>query len=313
MGDLMHAFPALTEAAKHHPGITFDWVVDEGFAEVPLWHPNVDKVITTAHRRWRKNLTSALKTGEFKKFYNALNLEEYDAVVDMQSNLKSATVSWLRKGSVSGYDSKTCREKPAHLAYSKRYHVPIYQHAIERQRELLANALDYKKADSFRNYGVELSSLPLAQIDLPKKYLVFVHNASWETKLWPTENWIGLLQRASEQGYSVLLPCGNEKEYSRAKKIAGESPSAIALPKMSLNDIASIMCRAQAAVCCDTGLAHLAAVVALPAITLYAVTDTVLIGTFGENQLHISAGNNSKANMADITIETVWQKLNPLL
>ena len=68
MGDLMHAFPALTEAASHHPTITFDWVVDESFAEVPLWHPNVGNVITTAHRRWRKNLTSAWKKANSKSF-----------------------------------------------------------------------------------------------------------------------------------------------------------------------------------------------------------------------------------------------------
>ena len=313
MGDLMHAFPALTEATKHHPTVTFDWVVDESFAEVPMWHPNVNKIITTAHRRWRKNPIGAWKKGEFQKLYKALNFEKYDVVIDMQSNLKSAVVSWLRKGPVSGYDSKTCREKPAHLAYDQRYHVPLYQHAIERQRELLSKAFGYDKADTFNNYGVELTELPSTKLDLPKKYLVFVHNASWETKLWPVENWIKLLIRASEKGYAILLPCGNEAEYSRAKIIAKESPHAIALPKMSLNDIASIMCRAKAAVCCDTGLAHLAAVVSTPAITLYAVTDTVLIGTFGKNQLHISAGNNIKANMADITVDDVWQKLNPLL
>ncbi|PTB84657.1 lipopolysaccharide heptosyltransferase I, partial [Pseudidiomarina aestuarii] len=41
MGDLMHALPALSDAAKAFPGIEFDWVVDEAFAEVPKWHPNV--------------------------------------------------------------------------------------------------------------------------------------------------------------------------------------------------------------------------------------------------------------------------------
>ena len=40
MGDLMHALPALTDAAKQIPEIEFDWVVDENFSEIPLWHPN---------------------------------------------------------------------------------------------------------------------------------------------------------------------------------------------------------------------------------------------------------------------------------
>lgn len=313
MGDLMHAFPALTEAAQHYPNITFDWVVDEGFAEVPLWHPNVKNTITTAHRRWRKQLVSSWRNGQFRAFYKALNANEYDAVVDLQSNLKSATVSWLRKGRIHGYDAKTCREKPAHWAYQHNYHVPLYQHAIERQRQLLSNALDYSKSDNAVQYGVDLSKLPSSQKDLPERYIMFVHNASWETKLWPTEHWKALLHKVVEQGYSVLLPCGNDTEYSRAKAIANDSIKAIALPKMSLNEMASIMCRAQAAVCCDTGLAHMAAVASTPAITLYAVTDTVLIGTQGSDQHHIIAGNDKTASMKDISVEQVWKKLLPLL
>ena len=31
MGDLMHALPALTDAAAAIPGIEFDWVVDKNF------------------------------------------------------------------------------------------------------------------------------------------------------------------------------------------------------------------------------------------------------------------------------------------
>ncbi|GIT60961.1 MAG: hypothetical protein Ct9H300mP20_07880 [Gammaproteobacteria bacterium] len=45
MGDLMHALPALTDAAKQIPNIEFDWVVDENFSEVPLWHPKVKSVL----------------------------------------------------------------------------------------------------------------------------------------------------------------------------------------------------------------------------------------------------------------------------
>ena len=55
LGDVIHALPALTDAARAIPGIKFDWVVEEGFAEIPTWHPAVGKVIPVAIRRWRKN------------------------------------------------------------------------------------------------------------------------------------------------------------------------------------------------------------------------------------------------------------------
>jgi heptosyltransferase-1 len=66
--------------------------------------------------------------------------------------------------------------------------------------------------------------------------------------------------------------------------------------------------------CSDTGLAHLAAVAATPAITLYAVTDTNLIGTLGDNQRHIVASEDiNNGSMADISVDRVWSELSPLL
>ena len=322
MGDLMHAFPALTDVATHNPTVQFDWVVDESFAEVPRWHPAVKQVITTAHRRWRKNILSSIVTGEFSQFYRQLNASDYDVIIDMQSNLKSACVSWLRRGDVYGYDRHTCREKPAHWAYKKHYHVSLRQHAIERQRELFSRIFGYDKPISASDYGVNLRMCTLPNevkvdnvpIQLPKKYVVFVHNASWPTKLWSIEYWRALTQQVVQKGYSVLLPCGNKQEYERAKTIALNNSQAIALPRLSLNTMAAIMKNAQAAVCSDTGLAHMAAVTATPAITLYAVTDTVLIGTVGRSQQHIVADDSSlKASMQDITVDQVWRQLHPLL
>ncbi len=54
MGDVLHTLPALTDAQQAIPGIQFDWVVEEGFAQIPSWHSAVDRVIPVAIRRWRK-------------------------------------------------------------------------------------------------------------------------------------------------------------------------------------------------------------------------------------------------------------------
>jgi heptosyltransferase-1 len=314
MGDLMHAFPALTDAVKHIPGISFDWVVDESFAEVPQWHPAVKRVITTAHRRWKKSIVHTYKNGEFGQFREALNRDDYDVVVDLQSNLKSAFVSWLRRGPIHGYDKNTCREKPAHWSYATQYTIPLRQHAIERQRQLFAKIFGYEYMSTSPQYGVDLSACSLPDDMLPEKYVVFVHNASWPTKLWPIDYWQALMKKVSATGYSVLLPCGSSAEYERAQHIASGCPNAVALPKMSLNHMAGILSHAQAAVCSDTGLAHMAAVTSTPAITLYAVTDTVLIGTVGHQQQHIVAGDgDTQSSMHDISVASVWKKLSSLL
>ena len=90
MGDLMHALPALTEAKEHIADISFDWVVDKNFASVPSWHPLVDKTIVTDHRNWRRQLFSKKSRESLQQVLNEINGTQYDLVVDMQNNLKSA-------------------------------------------------------------------------------------------------------------------------------------------------------------------------------------------------------------------------------
>ena len=52
LGDIIHTLPAVTDAKRAHANLAFDWVVEEGFSEVPSWHPAVEKVIPVAMRRW---------------------------------------------------------------------------------------------------------------------------------------------------------------------------------------------------------------------------------------------------------------------
>jgi ADP-heptose:LPS heptosyltransferase len=58
---------------------------------------------------------------------------------------------------------------------------------------------------------------------------------------------------------------------------------------MGLQALAAIMSHAQAAVWSVMGLAHMAAVASIPTITLYAVTDTVLIGMIESPSSYCSA------------------------
>lgn len=44
MGDVLHTLPALTDAQQAIPEIKFDWVVEEGFAQIPSWHAAVSEL-----------------------------------------------------------------------------------------------------------------------------------------------------------------------------------------------------------------------------------------------------------------------------
>jgi heptosyltransferase-1 len=291
MGDLMHALPALTDASRALPGIRFDWVVDEAFAEVAGWHPAVDRVICSAHRRWRKNLRQAIFGGQLKAFFQQLNGNDYDAILDAQNNLKSAVITGLRRGSSHGLDKDSVREKPAHWAYTHRHAADKLQHAIARQRQLLAQTLGYDLPATAPDYGIDRSRMRLPDLDLPERYLVFVHNASWTTKLWPEQHWHALIELAEQAGYHVLLPCGDDAEQRRALLLASGHDHAIALPKLSLSEVGGLLDKSAGAVCCDTGLSHLAAVLDVPSVSFYGPTSADLIGATGLNQQHLIASS----------------------
>ena len=297
MGDLMHALPALTEAKEHIADISFDWVVDKNFASVPSWHPLVDKTIVTDHRNWRRQLFSKKSRESLKEALNEINETNYDLVVDMQNNIKSALVSYLSKHSVVGMDAKSVREYPAHLAYSTKINVDKKLHAIERQKKLLAEALDYSSSMNNVDYGALLEGFIKPNMSLPSKYIVLVQNASWITKQWSITKWQKLIQYLDGKDIKMILPSGNLNELERAKEISSVSTKAQALDLMPLNEIAYIIKNANFCICSDTGLAHLSALSGTPSITLYGPTETSLIGTYGENQIHIVGKNNDINNI----------------
>ena len=250
----------------------------------------------------------------------------------MQNNLKSAFVSLLRKGPVHGLDKYSCREKPAHLAYRHPINVNPDQHAVERMRQILAAALGYSVPDTAADYGVKLDHCQLPELDfhLPQRYLMLVHNASWLTKLWPVKHWQALSLKAAEAGFSLLLPCGNDAEYRRAQQIASVTDNAHALPRLPLDNVLALMQGASAVLCRDTGLAHMAAVIGKPAITLYGSTDTHLIGTYGDNQQHLITGmtcspcykrqcplpesvDGEPVCMTGMEVDQVWHRLESVL
>ena len=288
LGDLIHALPALSDALNAHPGIEFDWVIDEGFREVALWHPAVKRVITTQHREWRGALASAKTHDSVAKTIAQIRASEYDLVIDGQGNFKTALLSLISRGPRAGFDSRSVREWVAHLAYQRRYAASKSAHAIDRLRRLFASALDYTLPDSAPDFRIQRDRFVKPKVELPAEYLVFVHNASWKTKLWPERHWIDLIGKCADAGLRILLPWGNGREEARARRLATR-PEVQVLPRLSLSEIGYVVERAKACVCMDTGLSHLAAALDVPSITLYGATDSGLIGASGASQVHIKS------------------------
>lgn len=286
MGDVIHTLPALTDAAQAIPGIRFDWVVEEGFAEIPAWHPAVDRVISVAIRRWRKNPLKMIQSGEWRRFRTQVSAHPYDAIIDAQGLLKSAVLTRLATGKICGYDRHSVREALASLAYQHRFSVSKEAHAVERIRELFAQALGYAKPSAGPDYGLQRSRFCAAP---EQPYVLFLHGTTRPDKHWPDVYWQTLCKLVCESGVVVKLPWWSETEHRRARLIAEAHQRADVLTRTNLAGMAAMIAGARAVVSVDTGLGHLAAALAVPNLSLYGPTSPVLIGAYGPNQYHLNA------------------------
>lgn len=310
MGDVLHTLPALTDAMNAIPGISFDWVVEEGFVQIPSWHPAVDKVIPVAIRRWRKNWFGSETRQQRCDFKRELQSRTYDAVIDAQGLIKSAAlITRVAKGKKHGQDAKSAREPFASWFFNQRHDIDKKQHAVERTRELFAKSLGYEKPSTQGDYAIASRFLSQLPADA-NQYLVFLHATTRPDKHWPESHWRELIGSLEGSSMRIKLPWGAEHEYQRAMRLAEGFDYVEVQPKLSLQQVAEMLAGARAVVSVDTGLSHLTAALDRPNITLYGPTDPGLIGGYGRNQQSLIADDK---NMASIAPASVYEALEKVL
>ena len=285
MGDLIHTFPALTDAGKAIPGIQFDWLVEKNFASIPAWHPLVNKVIPVALRKWRKNIFAKETRAEWKQMLSQLRATNYDLIIDAQGLVKSGFVTYFAKGTRAGLDWSSAREALASLFYQKKYTVNFYQHAVVRMRSLFSLALGYSLPTSAPDFGLNRALFSKQQND----YLVFLFGTTWNTKQWPEQYWIELANLAGKAGLRVKLSGGNADEMACAERIAKQSSAIDVIPRLDIPGMAALLANANGVVAVDTGFGHLAAALNVPTVSLYGPTNPEYTGALGDRSIQLAA------------------------
>ncbi len=305
MGDVIRTLPALTDAQKAFADIKFDWVVEEAFSEIPAWHSSVNRIIPIAWRRWRKKPLTLFFHQEWRQFHQLLHQRKYDYIIDAQGLLKSAIVTRMAEGLRCGYDRKSARESLAALAYTKKFAINKAQHMIVRMRQLFAAILCYSFDRETVDYGIKSSANAHPVVNLPKKYCTFVVNTSEKRRRWAIENWRQLLAKMQAAQQQVVIPCGYRQEESYVRSIAADFNNVTLLSETTLQQLRDIIAQSQAVISVETGLAHLAAALGKPTITLYRSTDITHIATMGKQQVHLL----SNTQHLDIAVTDVWRQI----
>lgn len=283
LGDIIHTFPAITDALIHNPTLTFDWIAEDNFSQIPLLHPAVKQVFPVALRRWRKNLWRPSTWKEIQKALHLIRLEDYDFVIDAQGLLKSSLLSLLTKGQRYGYSWHGARESTASLFYHHKFEIAWGLPAIKRTRMLFAKIFDYPVPETPPNANLARSTT------LREKSCFFLPGTSWVNKKWPTEYWVELAHLLKELDMTITAPWSTEKERQEALQIQTAGPHVRILDKMPLDQLASVIQKHSITISGDSGIGYLSAALHIPTLILWGPTAPKVVGQFEPFQHNISS------------------------
>lgn len=291
MGDVIHTFPAVTDALAAVPGLRLDWCVEEPFAELAALHSGVTAIHRVAMRRWRKAPLARETRRALAELKHTLHAERYDLVIDAQGLLKSVYLARKAGAPIAGFDRASVREPLAAMFYARRFAVPRDLHAIARTRLLVGAALGYAPDLGRLENGI---AAPIAATAPHGARMAFLlHGTSREDKKWPLPAWIETARALAGHGLTPVTTWSNDREKEVAEALRKAVPELVVLPRSPLREIAAEIGRCDLVIGADTGLTHLASAFGLPTVAVFLTTEPGLTGPMGPRSVSVSATKGS--------------------
>ena len=277
-GDIIHCFPALNIACKLLPELRCDWLARPLYESLLTLQPNVANCLQPP------KLAATVRA---RQFTDRSSGGKYDLLIDAQGLLRSAAIARLYQAQdYAGYAWGSAREPVASLLYSKRYRVSVNQHAVQRNINLLLQALGLAEPAALPYLGDYGLRLPLSS----NGRIALACNTSNASKCWNSTAWQELIKIIAASGQGIFLPWGSSEERYYCTRLAQVAPEYCYLPEQRLDftALARELARCSGLIGLDTGVSHLAAALGLPVLALYFATAPELCGVWSSRALNIA-------------------------
>jgi heptosyltransferase-1 len=289
LGDVVYALALVSDVVRHCPHLPVDWVAEDAFVDLVRLDPRIRRVVPLALRRWRHAPLAPATWRDMAHFRRALRHERYDAILNLQEQVKGAVVSWFARGLRHGLDRANIREPIATIVDHVHHSVSRDLHIVDRCRGIAAAALGYV-AEGPPRWQFQLP--PTASAMPAGPYALAFHATSRADKAWPEHHWRALVTHFARAGFATLLPWGNAEEQARSQRIADGSEGAVVPPRQTLPELATLARHAEIVVGVDTGLTHLAAALGTSTVAIFTSTDPRLAGVSCAGAHARDAGGN---------------------
>jgi len=289
LGDVLHAFPAVSALLRACPDSVADWFISPQFAELTAFLPGVRRNVLF-ERRKLGNLSSF--PAAFRDLLRSIRSSgPYDAVIDLQGLTRSAFIGRCVSGVHVG--PRHPREFLASLAYTKTVPLPEGVHAVQRNNALIAGFLGRNDLDfSFHPPVVERFARPvralLAEtVPAGASLLVAVApGARWDTKQWPPEFFARVMRSFADAHPGVhFLLAGSSGENPLAERILQAEPGLSCsnlCGRTSVGELVELIRNVSLLFCNDSGPMHIAAMLSVPVVAFFGPTSPRLTGPYSQ-------------------------------
>ena len=289
LGDVLHAFPAVSLIADRYPDASIDWLINKSFAPLLEFHPNVDDVIIFP----RKELGNPRHF--FKSFFRLvkrLREKKYDLIVDLQGLMRSAVFAKIAKSSrVVGFASP--REKISACFYMDKIDIPGEAvHAVERNLYLVTKMLEidyHERAPEMKilepHRRSMLEKLQNKGIDENTPCIGISPVARWQSKSWPPSFFAEVINKLHIKFPDCkFILTGVPEDGSAAdeilKLVNGNSTISM-IGETSVSEFVELLRHCKLLISNDSGPMHIACALQTPVFGVFGPTDPDKTGPFG--------------------------------
>lgn len=252
LGDVLLTTPVLRSIKNYNPKLEIDFIVQREYVDAVKFNPNISSVF------------SYVKNGDNSKLFEALLKRNYDLIIDLQNNNRSAgIVQSLSKPVAKFYKPSLKKFLLVH------FKINLFKEIISIP-ERYAGAFKEVKLDDF---GLELFLPAEIKPQVEENNLIgFCPGSKHFTKMWPSEYFIELGNRLAAEGNKIIL-LGGSSDNNICSEIASKIKGSVNLcGGDNLLQIAADMKKCRFVVCNDSGLMHTASAVDIPMISIFGST-----------------------------------------
>lgn len=272
LGDIVHAMVTLQFLKAALDGLQIDWVVEQRFAEVLHFNPDIDHILTVNLKLLKQNKCALFS--EYRQLQQ-YSQKKYDLVIDAQGLIKSAVTAKLLGATTAGFDKNSIREPLASWFYDKKISIPYAANTIDRNACVIAEPLGLQitaeqilNKQPFLFFNHERKAV-YQYFKKDKKNIIVVAGSTWESRNYPKQKFTAVAEALRQ---NCLVIWGNEQERRTAQWMQQQCNFITPLPKMDLNTLKAVIAKADLVIGNDTGPTHMAWALNKPSITLFGPT-----------------------------------------